>query len=138
MSSAVFAQPTSAATSFASSASSAVRRPSSPRPSSAAFHAAPSANFTRRRLRVVVVALALAVFAVLFASNTFADAQSSTGGVVATGGTVVIVQPGDTMWSLARSLQPTGDIRPLVTQLARAHGGAALQAGERIVLPSAS
>lgn len=47
-----------------------------------------------------------------------------------------IVLPGDTMWSIARSLQPEGDLRPLVDRLATAHGGATLQVGERIGLPA--
>jgi LysM repeat protein len=59
---------------------------------------------------------------------------------VGTGGTstanVHIVQPGDTLWSIARRLQPEGDLRPLVDRLAMAHGGAALQVGERIGLPA--
>ena len=46
-----------------------------------------------------------------------------------------VVQPGDTLWSLARRIQPSGDIRPLVDRLAAHHGGAALQPGDRIVVP---
>lgn len=48
---------------------------------------------------------------------------------------VHVVQPGDTLWSIARSLQPEGDVRRLVQQLASQRHGAALQVGERIVLP---
>jgi len=48
---------------------------------------------------------------------------------------VVVVQPGDTLWAIARRVQPSGDIRPLVDRLsAQLHGGA-LQVGQRIVLP---
>ena len=53
---------------------------------------------------------------------------------IAPGHEVLIVQPGDTLWSIARSLQPTGDIIPLVDRLAELHGPAALQAGERLDL----
>ena len=45
-----------------------------------------------------------------------------------------VVQPGDTLWSIARQLQPEGDVRPLVDQLSARHGGSALQAGERLDL----
>jgi hypothetical protein len=45
-----------------------------------------------------------------------------------------VVQPGDTWWSIARHLQPTGDVRALVDRLAAGHSGAALQAGERLTL----
>jgi hypothetical protein len=46
-----------------------------------------------------------------------------------------VVQSGDTVWQIARALQPTGDVRPLVTALTRARHGAPLRVGERIVLP---
>ena len=45
---------------------------------------------------------------------------------------VVVVQPGDTVWSIARSLRPTGEIRPLVDELARRAGGSSLRAGQRL------
>ena len=44
----------------------------------------------------------------------------------------VVVQPGDTLWALARRLQPEGDVRPLVDRLADAHGPGPLQPGEVI------
>lgn len=46
-----------------------------------------------------------------------------------------VVAPGDTLWSIARRLQPEGDVRPVVDALAAARGGRPLQVGERIVLP---
>ena len=48
---------------------------------------------------------------------------------------VHVVAPGDTFWSMARRLQPEGDLRPLVDRLVAQHGGAALQPGERLRLP---
>ena len=47
-----------------------------------------------------------------------------------------VVQQGDTLWSIARRLQPSGDVRRLVDQLAAAHHGAALIAGDRLTLPT--
>jgi hypothetical protein len=47
---------------------------------------------------------------------------------------VVVVQPGDTLWAIARRIQPTGDIRPLVDELAARAGGAALVSGQRLDL----
>lgn len=44
----------------------------------------------------------------------------------------LVVQPGDTLWTLARSLRPTGEIRPLVDELARRAGGSSLRAGQRL------
>ena len=41
---------------------------------------------------------------------------------------------GDTLWSVARSIQPSGDVRPLVDRLADRIGGAGLEVGQRISL----
>ena len=49
--------------------------------------------------------------------------------------TSYVVRPGDTLWSIARRLQPTGDIRPLVDALAASRQGRPLQVGERITKP---
>jgi hypothetical protein len=44
------------------------------------------------------------------------------------------VQPGDTLWSIARSVQPAGDVRPLVHRLERANHGTRLRVGDRLLL----
>jgi hypothetical protein len=49
--------------------------------------------------------------------------------------TVHVVQPGDTLWTIARAFQPTGDIRPLVAALAEQTHGGALEPGQRVFLP---
>ena len=46
-----------------------------------------------------------------------------------------VVQPGDTLWAIARRLDPNGDIRPLVDALSREVHGRPLQVGQQIVLP---
>lgn len=51
---------------------------------------------------------------------------------------VHVVQPGDTLWTIAKSLQPEGDVRRLVHRLAAERHGTPLQVGERIVLPQAT
>ena len=45
-----------------------------------------------------------------------------------------VVQPGDTLWSIARTLRPHGEIRGLVDQLEARAGGASLAAGQRLRL----
>jgi Tfp pilus assembly protein FimV len=45
-----------------------------------------------------------------------------------------VVRPGDTLWSIARRLQPDGDVRPLVDRLAARNGGASLRVGQRLDL----
>ena len=46
-----------------------------------------------------------------------------------------VVQPGDTLWVIARAMQPTGDVRPLVDKLEAARHGQPLRVGEVISLP---
>ena len=48
---------------------------------------------------------------------------------------VYVVQPGDTVWSIAHRLQPSGDERPLVARIDADLGGAPLQAGQALTLP---
>ena len=47
----------------------------------------------------------------------------------------VTVRAGDSLWSIARRLQPTGDLRPLVDQLVAANGAGPLQPGQQLVVP---
>lgn len=96
----------------------------------------PTGPYLRRRIGVAGAAVVLAVVGVGVSSARFADAgQARPASEAPVGASVVIVQPGDTLWSLAREVQPDGDIRPLVAQLSRAHGGSSLRAGERIAVP---
>jgi LysM domain len=43
-----------------------------------------------------------------------------------------VVQPGDTVWSVARRVQPEGDVRSFVDRLVAARGGDGLAVGEVI------
>ena len=54
--------------------------------------------------------------------------------VADTSGSVVIARAEDTMWSIARRIQPTGDVRALVERLVAANGSA-IQPGDRVVVP---
>lgn len=46
-----------------------------------------------------------------------------------------VVQPGDTLWAIARQVQPTGDVRPLVSRLADGRDEGPLRPGELLLLP---
>jgi hypothetical protein len=48
---------------------------------------------------------------------------------------VVVVRPGDSLWSIAQRLTPGEDPRPVVDEVDRARGGAPLVAGETILWP---
>lgn len=53
----------------------------------------------------------------------------------AAGAEIVVVQPGDTLWSIARRIDPSGDVRPLVDRLVAANGGTVLQPGQELIVP---
>lgn len=103
--------------------------------------------YRRRRLGVAAAAVAVVVLGYLLvvalstrvgaATTTVTRPAASTaaaGGAPAVGVTTYRVRSGDTLWSIARRLQPTGDVRPLVDQLAERNGGSALQVGQRLDL----
>ena len=103
----------------------------------------PAVNYWRRRAvaLMLVVALAAALGAGLGALGGALTASEPPGSAPTAlsrssgSAAVVEVAPGDTLWTIARRLQPEGDLRPFVYRLAAAHGGATIRAGERILVP---
>ena len=99
-----------------------------------------SPSVYRRRRFLVSVALGLLVSALsLLGGELIGRVTGTTGApvVAAVGEPVVyVVQPGDTLWSIAGSINPEGrDVRSTVDRLAEAAGGPILQPGQRVVLP---
>ena len=104
------------------------------------------AVYRRRRLAVLLCAASLvgtAWLGVQQLTGSFGDGPLTVAGqpvselkIENVARTRLIVQPGDTLWSLARRAQPTGDVRPLVDKLSKARHGRMLQAGETIELPT--
>jgi LysM repeat protein len=45
-----------------------------------------------------------------------------------------VVQPGDTLWSIAAEIDPTGDVRATVDALAGLNGGSSLSVGQRLTI----
>jgi hypothetical protein len=102
-------------------------------------------TYRRRRLAVLLAAIAAVLLVPVAASRAvaaFRDVPASvperrpapaTPSRTQAGG--YLVQPGDTLWSIARKLQPAGDVRALVHQLVDANGGPDLRVGQRVVLP---
>jgi hypothetical protein len=92
----------------------------------------PRVVYVRRRL----VALALAAMLVAVAAVGLGLARTAPGAddpePIAT--RVHVVQPGDTLWSIARELEPTSDPRAVVDRLASLNGGSAVHVGQRLVL----
>ncbi len=99
--------------------------------------AAPGARLrlTRRARRLAVV-LALAA-GVALGSWLGSLIGNDAGDLRLAGGSSVVVQPGDTLWSIASSLDDGRDVRVLVDELQRRNGleGAALVPGQILALP---
>ena len=107
-----------------------------------AVHRQPSPRVTRShsaavywRRRLVATALGLGIVL------TAAHAGAALGGTTTTAPersphvTTVVVQPGDTLWSIAHRLAPNADPRAVVDALAASHGGAdrAARRGDHVV-----
>jgi hypothetical protein len=102
-----------------------------PRPDDEARRLHPSV-YRRRRLGVATAALALGATAWSVLPGGEAAAPPIT--PVPASAVVHVVAPGDTIWSIARRLQPEGDVRATVDRLVAAHGSSVLQPGDRIAL----
>jgi LysM repeat protein len=111
--------------------------------------AARTGHGLRRALLVVAAGVAVAALVALAAVGAVqllgADAAASVpastteplhpagaGASTSSAPAVVVVRPGDTLWAIARRIQPTGDVRQLVDQLADRNGGAGLVAGQTL------
>jgi hypothetical protein len=98
-----------------------------------------AAAYRRRRVfaLLVLVAFAIGLFlAVRTVTATLGGVPASApeGPFPGAGARVVIVQPGDTVWSIARAAMPDGDIRGLVDELVALHDGP-LEPGDRLLVP---
>lgn len=89
-------------------------------------------------LLVGAVLLMLAGSLVLQAVRTGGGPLTATGaapGINLASDQVWVVQPGDTVWSIAQSADPGADVRPLVDRITAELKGRPLYPGERILIP---
>jgi hypothetical protein len=91
----------------------------------------------RRLLVAVIAALSIALALPLSGTGGRSHATGSApAGTAASGHQAeYTVRPGDTLWTIAEAVDPTGDPRPLVQELAAQTGSDTVVPGERISLP---
>lgn len=88
--------------------------------------------YRRRRLAAVAVVVGLLLGLASFGRQ--ADA-TPTAEAEAAEAVLVVVQPGDTLWTIAQSLVDDADPRPLVAELTDLAGGATIQPGQLLRVP---
>jgi hypothetical protein len=107
------------------------------------------ARYRRRRLVVAAVVLAMVVLSVLAAAaaariaggEPLSAAGPSPTSAAATRAAEVaapataVVQPGDTLWTIAAAVAPDVDVRITVDQLVALNGSAPIVVGQELVLP---
>jgi len=111
---------------------------------------AEQAVYRRRRLVAALVATALAVALLLAAAavagtaggdpSPAAGALSPTSAAAASAAGVaapatVVVQPGDTLWTIAAAVAPEADVRITVDQLQALNGRSPIVVGQELQLP---
>ncbi|HEV8297200.1 MAG TPA: LysM peptidoglycan-binding domain-containing protein [Acidimicrobiales bacterium] len=104
------------------------------RPARAAPPAALSPRVIRRRRLAVLAGIAVLVASIALVAARAGHAEAELQGPPPPA-PVYVVQPGDTLWSIAHELAPDADTRRVVATLATAAGGADLSPGQRIELP---
>ena len=87
-----------------------------------------------RRRRLVVLAIVLGIVLGLVSFGRQADATPSARAQAAEA-VLIIVQPGDTLWTIADSLVDGADLRPVVAELAEIAGGSSIQPGQLLRIP---
>ncbi|HUI49014.1 MAG TPA: LysM peptidoglycan-binding domain-containing protein [Acidimicrobiia bacterium] len=103
-----------------------------PRPRPARRHT--RAIYRRRRVLAALVGLGLVL--------TIARAGATLGGSSLAASErlphvqLVVVEPGDSLWSIAQRVAPGRDVRPIVDAMARALGTTTVTAGQTIRVPA--
>ena len=94
-----------------------------------------SPEVRRRRTLLAMMGLALALLA--FPLGGFGGTSHTTESALAANGhhATYTVRAGDTLWSIAQRVDPSGDPRPIVSQLAAQLGTYSVVPGEQLTLP---
>ena len=101
--------------------------------------ASQSLRLTRRGRMVLALfaAVAASLFALAAARGTTAAGSAAPAGIAGHSMTQVVVQPGQTLWSIAMRADPHADPRLVVQRIITANAlpGGTVQAGQRLLVP---
>jgi Tfp pilus assembly protein FimV len=90
----------------------------------------------RRRIGALTFGAALVVSVGSVAQHGLADRGDDPASVPTIGRSVTyIVQPGDTLWSIAQQQYPDSNVSEVVDALVSLNGGASLDIGQQVLLP---
>lgn len=93
-----------------------------------------------RRRRLVAAVLAVAVLAAVLLLASAAVARNAGGVPSSAAGDpspTVVVQPGDSLWSIAAAAAPDVDVRVTVDRIVALNGGGPIVVGQELELPAA-
>ena len=128
-------------------------RPSGPRPTAPALHVplvvpsrpdpAPRTHLTRRGRLAILLVIAALLFTAFSLGRSASQASTDIGGASGSVTTAPVEQitvlPGDTLWSIAKSVAPNNDPREVVAQIRSLNdlSRSELQVGQQLLLPIA-
>lgn len=97
--------------------------------------ARPSARVYAVR-RLVAAGLALALLFVVGQMVASSMTASPTHPSILEGASVHVVQPGESLWSIAQQERPHADMARLVDELLRLNGSSTIRVGQELILPN--
>ena len=106
----------------------------------ASQHTATAPLRLTRRGRLLVLAVLVAVLFGAFSLGRSATQASSVAGDGAPAAQLTVVQPGESLWSVAQRIAPEHDPREVIAQIRRLNDleTSRLQVGQHLLLPTAA
>jgi hypothetical protein len=95
-------------------------------------------QLTRRGRLVLLVALVAAGIALMLAVSGLAGGAAAGTTPTRPASRTIVVQPGQTLWSIARDIAPNADRRDTIARIVELNAlpSSAVSAGERIAVPT--